>query len=87
MCSHDTKYKIKTSMYHLISHKTIKKVRNKTQKIPKHNIYGYQNKFEQNHTKCLCTSAKFTHVHTQTNLASGVNGRKIPRSEKSKKIK
>ena len=38
-------------------------------------------------TKCLHKSVKFTHVHTQTNLVSGVNDEKSPNSEKSEFFK
>ena len=65
----------------------LKKPGTKRRKSPKHDIYSYQNIFEKKRTKCLRKSAKFTHAHTQTNLASGANGRKIPKSEKPNFLK
>ena len=64
-----------------------KKLVTKQKKSPKQNIYAFWNKFEKKRDKHLRKSAKYTHGHTQTNLASGANDEKSPNSEKSELFK
>ena len=63
------------------------KTSNTTQKSPKQNIYAFWNIFETSANNYPRKSAKFTHAHTETNLARGANDEKNPNAENSELFK